>query len=151
MRGADRTAGAVLLALAVAFGAGALKQYAYWGPNGPGPAFLPFWLGVVMVVLATLLFVGSLRAKDPGDDWLPTGEGLRRLGLVLGATIAYVALLNVLGMVVATVLFLVALMRVLDRCGWPLTLGVALATAGSIYVVFSRWLKVPLPTGMLGF
>jgi hypothetical protein len=151
MRGADRTAGAVLLALAVAFGAGALKQYAYWGPNGPGPAFLPFWLGVVMAVLATLLFVGALRAKDPGDDWFPTGEGLRRLGLVLGATVAYVALLNVLGMVVATVLFLVALMRVLDRCGWPLTLSVALATAGSIYLVFSRWLKVPLPTGMLGF
>ena len=67
------------------------------------------------------------------------------------ATIAYVALLNLLGMVVATVLFLIVLMRVLDRCGWPLTLAVALATAGSIYLVFGRWLKVPLPTGVLGF
>jgi hypothetical protein len=28
---------------------------------------------------------------------------------------------------------------------------VALATAGSIYLVFGRWLKVPLPTGVLGF
>jgi len=151
MRGADRTAGAVLLAFALAFGAGALKQYAYWAPNGPGPAFLPFWLGVVMALLAMLLFVGALRAKEPGDDWLPSGEGLRRLVLVLGATVVYVALLGVLGMVVAMVLFLVVLMRVIDRCGWPLTLSVALATAGSIYLVFGRWLKVPLPTGMLGF
>jgi len=151
VRGADRTAGAVLLALAVAFSAGALKQYDYWAPNGPGPAFLPFWLGLVMAVLATLLLVGALRAKDPGESWLPSGDGLRRLGIVLGATIAYVALLNVLGMVLGTVLFLIALMRVLDRCGWLLTLAVALATAGSIYFVFGRWLKVPLPTGVLGF
>ena len=151
MRSADRTAGAVLLALAVAFGAGALRQYAYWGPNGPGPAFLPFWLGLVMALLATMLLVGALRAKGPGEPWLPSGEGLRRLLFVLAATIAYVALLNLLGMVVATVLFLIVLMRVLDRCGWPLTLAVALATAGSIYVVFGRWLKVPLPTGVLGF
>ena len=141
----------MLLALAVAFSAGALRQYAYWGPNGPGPAFLPFWLGLVMTLLATMLFVGALRTKDPGASWLPSGEGVRRLAFVLGATIAYVALLNLLGMVVATVLFLIVLMRVLDRCGWPLTLAVALATAGSIYFVFGRWLKVPLPTGVLGF
>jgi hypothetical protein len=140
-----------LLALAVGYSAGALQQYAYWGPNGPGPAFLPFWLGLVLAVLATLLLVGAWRARDPGDSWLPGGEGLRRLALVLGTTIAYVALLNVLGMVVSTVLFLVVLMRVLDRCGWPLTLAVALATAGSIHLVFGRWLKVPLPTGVLGF
>ena len=140
----------MLLALAVAFSAGALRQYAYWGANGPGPAFLPFWLGLVMAVLATMLLVGALRTKDPGASWLPSGEGVRRLAFVLGATIAYVAMLNLLGMVVATVLFLIVLMRVLDRCGWPLTLAVALATAGSIYFVFGRWLKVPLPTGVLG-
>ena len=62
VRSADRIAGAALLALAVAFSAGALKHYAYWGENGPGPAFLPFWLGLVMAVLATMLLVGALRA-----------------------------------------------------------------------------------------
>ena len=66
MRRADRITGAALLALAVAFGAGALKHYAYWGPNGPGPAFLPFWLGVVMAVLAIILLVDALRSTDAG-------------------------------------------------------------------------------------
>ena len=151
MRGADRTAGAVLLALAVAFSAGALKQYAYWGPNGPGPAFLPFWLGLVMALLATLLLVGALRSQETGADWLPSGEGLRRLVLVVGVTVAFVALLNVIGMVVGTLLFLIVLMRFLDRCAWTLTLVVALATAGFIYLVFARWLRVPLPVGVFGF
>src|SRR5512134_1714319 len=151
MRSADRTAGAVLLVFALAFGAGALKQYAFWAPTGPGPAFLPFWLSVVMALLATLLLVGALRSRDAGADWRPSGEGLRRLAIVVGVTVAFVALLNVTGMVLGTVLFLVVLMRFLDRCGWPLTLMVALATAAFIYLVFARWLRVPLPTGWLGF
>ena len=151
MRSADRIAGAALLALAIAFSAGALKHYAYWGENGPGPAFLPFWLGLVMAVLAATLLVGALRSRDPGPAWLPSGDGLRRLALVVGATAAFVALLNVVGMTIGTVLFLVVLMRFLDRQPWPLTIAVALAVAGLNYLVFARWLHVPLPAGPFGF
>ena len=151
MRRADAIAGASLLALAVAFSAGALTHYSYWGPNGPGPAFLPFWLGVVMALLAALLLAGALRSREPGDPWLPRGEGLKRLAVVLGATVALVALLNVVGMVLGTALFLIVLVRLLDRTPWPLTLAVAIGTAGVNYLVFTRWLKVPMPTNMLGF
>ena len=151
MRSADRVAGAALLALAVAFSAGALKEYAYWGENGPGSAFLPFWLGVVMAVLATMLLVGALRSGDPGPAWLPGGAGLRRLALVIVATTAFVALLNVIGMTLGTVVFLIVLMRFLDRQPWPLTIVVALAVAGLNYAVFAYWLHVPLPAGPLGF
>jgi hypothetical protein len=151
VRSADRIAGSALLALAIAFSAGALKHYAYWGENGPGPAFLPFWLGLVMAVLAATLLVGALRSRDPGPAWLPSGDGLRRLALVVGATAAFVALLNVVGMTIGTVLFLVVLMRFLDRQPWPLTIAVALAVAGLNYLVFTRWLHVPLPAGPFGF
>ncbi len=151
MRRADRITGAALLALGVAFSAGALKHYAYWGENGPGPAFLPFWLGVVMALLAAMLLLGALRAGDPGAPWLPRGAALKRFGVVLGATVALVALLNVVGMVLGTALFLVVLMRFLDRTPWPLTLGVAAAVCAVNFVVFTRWLKVPMPVGVFGF
>ena len=151
MRSADRIAGAGLLALAVAFSAGALRQYTYWGENGPGSAFLPFWLGIVMAVLATVLLVGAFRSRDPGPAWLPSGDGLRRLVLVVAATVAFVALLGVIGMTTGTVLFLVVLMRFLDRQPWPLTIAVAVAVAGLNALVFARWLHVPLPVGPFGF
>ena len=151
MRRADRIAGAALLAFAVAFGAGALRSYPYWGENGPGPAFLPFWLGLVMALLAAMLLVGALRSRDPGEPWLPRGEGLRRIVLVLGATIAYVALLGVLGMAIATALFLVVLVRWPDRHPWPTTIAVGVGVALLNYVVFTRWLRVPLPVGPFGF
>ncbi len=150
MRRADRIAGAVLLVSGVAFAAGALKYYTYWGPDGPGSAFLPFWLGVVMSLLAGVLLVDALRSRDPGTEWLPRGEGLRRLVLVLGVTIAFVALLKFVGMILGTALFLIVLMRVLDRNPWPLTLSVAAATAGFNYLVFTYWLRVPFPVSVFG-
>jgi len=150
VRKADRIAGAALLAIAVAFSAGALKYYTYSGPGGPGSAFLPFWLGVIMAVLAGALLVGALRSRDPGPAWLPRGEGLRRIALVLGVTFAFVALLKFTGMILGTALFLVVLMRVLDRNPWPLTLSVAAATAGVNYLVFTHWLRVPFPVSVFG-
>jgi putative tricarboxylic transport membrane protein len=151
VRQADRVAGAALLAFAVAFSAGALKNYTYSGPGGPGSAFLPFWLGVIMAILATLQLVGALRARDAGPEWLPRGDGLRRIAVVLGVTFAFVALLKVTGMIIGTALFLVALMRLLDRNPWPLTLSVAAATAALNYLVFTYWLRVPFPVSVFGF
>ncbi len=151
MRKADRIAGAALLAFAVAFCAGALRFYGYSAPDGPGSGFFPFWLGLIMAVLAGMLLVGALRATEPGAEWLPKGDGLRRLAVVLGVTFAFVALLKVVGMILGTALFLVVLMRVLDRTAWPLTLSVAVATAGINYLVFTYWLKVPFPVSVFGF
>ena len=54
-------------------------------------------------------------------------------------------------MTIGTVLFLVVLMRFLDRQPWPLTIAVALAVAGLNFLVFTRWLHVPLPVGPFGF
>ena len=151
MRNADRIAGAALLAFAVAFSAGALKFYGYSAPDGPGSGFFPFWLGVIMAVLAAMMLVGALRSPDPGAAWLPRGDGLRRLVVVLGITFAFVALLKVVGMILGTALFLVVLMRILDRTAWPLTLTVAVVTAGINYLVFTYWLKVPFPLSVFGF
>ena len=151
MRSADRIAGAALLALSIAFAAYALRQYAYWGENGPGPAFLPFWVGLVLALLATMLLVGAVRARDPGEPWLPDRTGLIRIVIVLCATICYVALLNMLGMTIATALFLVVLVRWPDRMPWSTAVAVALAVAALNYVVFVRWLHVPLPEGPFGF
>ena len=151
MRTADRISAAALLAFAVAFSAGALKYYAYWGPGGPGPAFLPFWLGVGMALLAGLMLVSALRARDPGPGWMPRGEERARVLAVLAVTGAFVALMNVVGMVVGSALFLAVLMRYLGRNPWPLTLSVAVAAAGLNYAVFTFWLRVPFPVGVFGF
>ena len=149
MRSADRITAALLLAFAVAFSAGALKQYQWWGPGGPGPAFLPFWLGLVMALLAAMMLARSLREKEAGAAWFPRGEGLRDMLVVLGVTVVFIATLRVTGMVLGTAIYLLVLVRYLGRHAWWLTVLVAAAAAGFNWLVFVRWLRVPMPEGML--
>ena len=149
MRSADRVTAVLLLAISVAFSAGALKYYSWWGSGGPGSAFLPFWLGLVMAVLAVMMLIKSLKEKNPGGVWLPRGEGLRNMLVVLAVTVAFVALLNVTGMIIGTALYLTVLIRYLGRHPWWMTLAIALAAAGFNWLVFVYWLRVPMPQGML--
>jgi putative tricarboxylic transport membrane protein len=149
VRSADRVTAALLLAFAVAFSVGALKQYQWWGSGGPGPAFMPFWLGLVMALLALVLLLRSLKEQSPGAAWLPRGEGLRDLLVVLAATVAFIALLKVTGMIIGTALYLAFLVRYLGRHRWWVTLSVAVAAAGFNWLVFVHWLRVPMPEGML--
>jgi hypothetical protein len=142
---ADRITAALLLAAAVAFSAGALKYYPYWGEGGPGSAFLPFWLGVVMAGLALVML---LRRPRPAQDWVPRGEGRKRVLVVIGITTAFVFSLKFLGMVLGTALYIAVLMRFLGRHAWWLTLVVAVAAAGVNWLVFAHWLHVPFPEGL---
>jgi len=142
---ADRITAALLLAFAVAFSAGALKYYPYWGEGGPASAFLPFWLGVVMAALALLMLLR--RPRDVGD-WVPRGEGRKRVLVVIAVTVGFVALLKVVGMVVGTALYIAVLMRFLERHPWWKTVAVAAAAAFVNWLVFAHWLHVPFPEGM---
>jgi putative tricarboxylic transport membrane protein len=149
VRIADRFTAALLLALAVAFSAGALRYYRYWDENGPGAAFLPFWLGLVMAALALLMLVRRARAADALVEWMPRGEGRKRMVVVMGVTVAFVALLKVVGMILGTALYLAVIIRFVGRHPWWLTVLVAAAAAGFNYLVFAHWLRVPFPEGML--
>ena len=149
MRSADRVTAVLLLVISVAFAAGALKYYSWWGPGGPGSAFLPFWLSLVMGALALMFLVRNIREPERGADWLPRGEGLRDMLVVLGATIAFISLLNVTGMVIGTAVYLAALVWYLGRHRWWVTLSVAIAAAGFNWLVFVHWLRVPMPEGVI--
>ena len=148
MTRADRVTAVLLLAFAVAFSAGALKYYPYSSEGGPGSAFLPFWLGLVMAGLALMMLLRRPRAADTGVDWVPRGEGRKRVLVVIAATAAFVLLLKILGMIVGTALYLAFLMRYLGRHPWWLTVAVSAAAAAVNWLVFAHWLHVPFPEGI---
>jgi len=149
MHTADRVTAALLLALAAAFSAGALAYYKYSSEGAPGPAFLPFWLGLVMAGLALMLLLRRPRAADSRAEWMPRGEERKRVLVVIALTVAFVALLDIVGMILGTALYLAAVIRIVGRHPWWLTLLVAAAAAGFNYLVFAHWLRVPFPEGVL--
>ena len=150
MRRADQVGGLALLVFAVAFSVGSLR-YPYRGANGPGSGFLPFWLGLAMAILALLLVIGARRPGAPDGRWLPEGTGLKRLLAVLGATALFTALLNIVGMILGGALFLVVILRFVERYPWRHTLAIAVGTSAVNYLVFTYWLQVPFPVSVLGF
>jgi len=151
VRRADRVGAVLLLVFGVWFAAVALRNYKYWGANGPGAGFFPFWLGVAMAVLAALLLVRAVRERDAGPAWVPRGRGALRFLGVLGASVAFVGLMPWLGMAPGTVLFLVVILKALEGHAWPAAVGIAVGTAVVNWAVFTWWLGVPFPAGVLGF
>jgi hypothetical protein len=151
VRRADRIGAVLLLVFGVWYAAIALRNYPYWSATGPGAGFFPVWLGVAMVVLAALLLVRAARERDPGPAWVPRGRGAIRFLSVLGASVALVAFMPWLGMALGTALFLVAILRLLEGHSWTAAIGIAGGAAAVNWAVFTWWLRVPFPAGVLGF
>ena len=120
---------------------------------GPGPGFFPFWLSLIGAGFSLALLIGVIRAPaDPPDaePILPRGYGARRIGAIVGTLAVTTLLMEVLGFQLAMLGFNVALLVALGERRW-IAIGL-FAVAGSfgVYYVFTRWLDVLLPAGLLG-
>jgi len=121
---------------------------------GPGAGFFPFWLGMLGMALCVALLVQSWRGHAIGEGaqaLLPRGEGGRRAAALLGGLVIVTLLLQPLGFRLAMLLFTAGLLLALG-VRRPVTVAVfALLSSFGLFHVFYYWLKVPLPTGVLGF
>jgi putative tricarboxylic transport membrane protein len=153
MKKADLITGVVLLVLSglVIWGASEMPPSATFGP---GAGFLPFWLGVLLAVLATILFISAWRRQATGKDSEPVFPGKRALFAITSVLVglaAYILLIDVLGYLADTFLLVVFLMKAVEREKWPLTLMVAVCTTALLFIIFQFLLRITLPSNMFGF
>ena len=113
----------------------------------PGPGFFPFLGGVVLGLLSLIQLLKSIKTRDSIS--LP-GLTSSKVLLAIGATLAYLLLLEQIGFVTITFLFLFLLFR-LEYKRWVISTALALAGAVSSYALFRLWLKTQLPAGPFGF
>ena len=120
--------------------------------NRPGPGFFPFWGGVVLGLLSLVLLVKAFKKNAARASAGFTSSRLQssKLLVLIGALLGYIVLLETLGFVAVTFLFLLLLFR-LERRGWMFSAGAALLGAGASYALFQLWLKTQLPVGPFGF
>jgi len=143
----DRVSGLAWLAVAL-FAAAQGLSLGLGSLHRPGPGFFPFWGGVALGLLSILLIVRSPERDAPSAPRLRPDTA--RPVAAAGAILAYLFLLEVLGFVPVTFLFLLVLFR-LERRGWAFSAASALAGAVGAYALFQLWLKTQLPAGPLGF
>lgn len=152
----DRNSKIVVSLLIALFGAVAILDASKLPPprsgGGLGSGFLPFWVGVVVLVLGLGQVVSALReVPGPGarSVW-PERGSLLRVGYMLLALGVYVFLSNVVGFFLSTWLYLAVGMRLLAPYRWWTVVAGALVASIATVAIFKIWLTLPLPTGFVG-
>ena len=124
----------------------------YYSEYGPGPGFLPLWLGIAILVLALFLLLNSIlrSASESGDESQSWVGPERAMGAWLGLMTA-IFLLPKLGFSLSLALLTFFLIFVLHRRSPWVALNVAVVLSLGFQLIFSLALGVSLPTGPWGF
>ncbi|MGH3088834.1 MAG: tripartite tricarboxylate transporter TctB family protein [Rubrobacteraceae bacterium] len=112
--------------------------------NDPGAAAFPRLVAAGLAGLAVI----QLATPGSGED-LPTGGNALRVAGVLVLLLVYSALLEPLGFILATVLFLFATLLLAEvRNPLPLAL-IPVGVSALLFYLFYELLRVSLPTGVI--
>ena len=147
---------AIVWGMLLAFGAFVIHEsldHNYYGSDfGPGPGFFSFWLGILLIVLSFVQIVINYRrpAEPLPAGFIPSREGIKRMLSIMGALVASLFLMNILGFSLTMMAFCIYLLRRLGRQSWLLTLVLAVAASFGTTYLFGL-LQVMLPKGLLGF
>jgi putative tricarboxylic transport membrane protein len=152
-QGAARTVVIDLVVAAIIFSLGALVVYesfrlgASWASDGPQAGYFPFYIGALLCICATVVFVqGLLRFKTDRAVFVGRAQFRQVLVILLPSTI-YVFGVWLIGIYVSSALFIALFMRLAGRYSWLRSVIVGLAVGMIAFVLFEIWFKIPLPKG----
>jgi hypothetical protein len=146
---ADRITAVVLILVA-------LGLWAQTGDLQYNGKVFPILLAMLLIVLSSIQFVQSYLKKGPrpgkSGEIEETREDWKYIFFALPLIFAWIFLLDVLGFVVTSVIFLTILTVILDlrRPTWRRTFSIVLiytTVAFVFWLTFHKLLLVPLPTG----
>ena len=120
----------------------------------PGSGLFPLGLGLILMGLAACQILqprlrAAASAKSGGGGGTADGSAHRVL-VFLGIMALATALLDLLGFPLVAFLLMLALLQLLGARRWRDSALIALLTAGASYILFVRWLQIPLPKGWIG-
>jgi len=151
MKDKDFYTGLIMLLLSGAIFAQILRSPSAEDTSGPGPFFLPTIVTLVMAGLALALFVQSLKAPETQPAASQVKRMRMRIVWILLWCSIYGFTIETMGYLLSTGIVTFALLVYFYHRSWFWNIVLSLATPISIYVLFDKLLKAPLPKGWLGF
>jgi putative tricarboxylic transport membrane protein len=118
----------------------------------PGPGFLPFWAGLVVITMSVLL-IGKALAKSAqrAESFFPQQDSWKRVLFILLALVGYNLLLKPLGFVLVTFFFVGFLVKFIFPGSWKKAFAAALLSTVGVRLIFVNLLEINFPKGLLGF
>ena len=120
-----------------------------------GPKAFPRLLGIGMLITAAMLFLEMWRARKTPPEATSQPFGDRRhltvIAAVVACTAVYLAVFTLLGFVLATSIYLLALMAYFHPGKWTSNCLTSVLFSICSYLMFTKLLGVSLPPGVLPF
>jgi putative tricarboxylic transport membrane protein len=120
-----------------------------WKEDGPQAGYFPFYIGVIICISSLVNLVTSvLAARKKNAAFVEVGQ-LKLVLSVLVPTAVYVGLIGLIGIYVASALFVALFMRWLGKYAWWKVAAVSIGNSVVFFLIFEVWFKIPLPKGPL--
>jgi len=122
-----------------------------WGSDGPEPGYFPFFIGCLLLGGASWVIVQTLLAwkQDDGKEVFAEKHEFNLMLLMLLPTAAFTAAIFVLGIYVASVVFIAAFMVWQGKYSYFKSIAVGSGISAALFVLFEVWFMLPLPKGFI--
>ena len=123
-----------------------------WGMSGPESGFFPFYMGLGIVISTFFILLKAIKIykkEGSGKPLVPEGGTAQILWVLLPA-IGVVLLTELLGLHLATVLYLAFYMAWVGKMHWAKVILVSILVPLVIYILFDKIFLIPLPEGLWG-
>jgi hypothetical protein len=128
---------------------GALEFGIGWGDAGPESGAFPFYMGLLVVVASVGTLIQATLGRHGLQSVLLHREGAKRVASFFMPMLAFVVVARLLGLYVATALYLAFVMRVQGKYHLVTSIVSGIAAAVMFYLVFEVAFQVPLLKGPL--
>jgi hypothetical protein len=117
--------------------------------EGPAAGYFPFYIGILLAAASLFNLVKAFLDRPAGNETFVARRAFGKVLAVLVPLTIYVFTLNVIGIYVASAIYIALFMRWLGGYSLArgLLLGIAIAVA--LFLMFEVWFLVPLPKGPL--
>ena len=145
----DAVVAALLTMLGIVVMVEARRLGAGWTSDGPGAGYFPFYIGLILSVGGIGILYQSLLSKSADKRSFVNREQLGRVMSVLAPSALYVGAIMVLGIYIASAIYIAAFMVWLGK--YSILKGVLLGVIvnACFFMMFEVWFKVPLFKGAL--
>ncbi len=123
-----------------------------WGISGPEAGFFPFYMGLGTVICTFFIALRAVRIynKEGSGKPLVAEGGMTQILWVLIPAIGMVLLTELIGLHLATVLYLAFYTGWVGKMHWGKVAALSILVPLSIYILFDRIFLIPLPEGVWG-
>lgn len=139
----------LVLALGLTVIWGSRKLGSGWTSDGPGSGYFPFYIGLILCVSAAGILYQALFGKKRNTEVFVDSEQLKRVMTVLVPALVYVGVIQLLGIYVASALYIAGFMILLGHYSKVKSIVAALVIVAIFFLMFEVWFKVPLAKGAL--